>query len=283
MVKIGNIKLKNPVMVASGTFGYGIECKDLVDLDKLGAIVTKTITLKPRLGNSQPRTFEVPYGIINTIGLQNVGLEIFLTEKLPELNKITRTPVIVSIAGEKESEYVEIARALNKENISGIEMNISCPNVKGRIISKYKVDTYKVVKSVRKNTKHTLIVKLSPDVTDIFEIAKSAEDAGADAVSLINTVPVLFFPQSHNPTIPQSPVFGGLSGPCIKHIGLKKVYEVSQSVKIPVIGIGGIMNVNDALDYFKAGAKAIQVGTGNLIDPNIPIRIIEKLKNHTNK
>jgi len=270
-IKIGSIKLKNPVMVASGTFGYGIECKDLVDLDKLGAIITKTITLKPRLGNPQPRTFELPYGIINTIGLQNVGVEKFLSEKLPELKGITKTPVIVSIAGEKLSEYAEVANILDKEKISGIEMNISCPNVKGSIISKCKTDTYNVVKLVRKKTKHTLIVKLSPDVTDILEIAKSAESAGADAVSLINTVPALFHKNGNI-------VLGGLSGSCIKHIALRKIYEVAKFLKIPVIGIGGIMNVEDALEFFKAGAIAVQVGTGNFIDPQIPIKIINELR-----
>lgn len=289
MVKIGKLKLKNPVLVASGTFGYGTECKNIVNLDKLGAIITKTITLKPRQGNPQPRIFELPYGMINSIGLQNVGLERFLTEKLPDLKKITKTPVIVSIAGEKISEYAHIAGVLDGEKISGIEMNISCPNVKGKIISKHKTDTYDVVKAVRKKTKHTLIVKLSPDVADISEIAKSAASAGADAVSLINTFPALFFAQSPSllrrrrtySAVSQSLVFGGLSGPCIKHIALRKVYEVSKSIKIPVIGIGGIMNVIDALDFLNAGAAAIEVGTGNFIDPSIPIEIIKKLKKGT--
>jgi dihydroorotate dehydrogenase (NAD+) catalytic subunit len=275
MVIIGKIKLKNPVMVASGTFGYGTEVKDYINLDELGAIITKTITLNPRPGNPQPRTFEVPSGMINSIGLQNVGLKKFLKEKLPELRKITKTPIIVSIAGEKEMEYVEIAKALNKEKIAGIEMNLSCPNVKGKIISKSKEDTYNVVKSVSEKTKHTLIVKLSPDVTNISEIAKSAEDAGADAVSLINTVPALFYNEG-------KAIFGGLSGPCVKHIALRKVYEVAKSVKIPVIGIGGIMNVKDALDFFRAGAVAVQIGTGNLVDPDIPIKIIKGLENGTN-
>ncbi|MBN1383395.1 MAG: dihydroorotate dehydrogenase [Elusimicrobia bacterium] len=282
MVKIGKLKLKNPVMVASGTFGYGIECKNLINLDKLGAIITKTITLNPRDGNPQPRIFELPYGMMNSIGLQNVGLKRFLAEKLPELKRITGTPIIVSIAGEKISEYVNIADILNKERISGIEMNISCPNVKGKIISKSKTDTYNVVKTVRKKTKQTLIVKLSPDVTDISMIAKSAALAGADAVSLINTVPAMIFPESlsasRRTSITKSPVFGGLSGPFIKHIALRKVYEVSKSVKIPVIGIGGIMNVKDVSDFLRAGAKAVEIGTGNFIDPRIPINIIKGLR-----
>jgi len=270
MVNLGKLKLKNPVMTASGTFGYGAEFKDLLDLDKLGAIITKTITVKPRQGNAMPRILELPYGIINRIGLQNVGLEIFISEKLPQLKKITKTPVIVSIAGVSKKEFLKIAEELEDENIDGLELNISCPNVKGRIISQYPEDTFELVEAVRKKTKNMMIIKLCPDVTDVSKIAKAAEDAGADAVSLINTVPALFYDGG-------KAFSGGLSGPCIKHIALRKVYETANSVKIPVIGIGGIMDAADAMDFLKAGATAIQVGTGNFIDPEIPIKIVEAI------
>lgn len=271
MVKIGKLKLKNPVLVASGTFGYGIEYKDLVDLDKLGAIVTKTVTMEPRQGNSQPRIFELPYGMLNSIGLQNVGLKKFIEKKLPELKKITKTPIIVSIGGETITEYVRIVEKLNSEKIGGIELNISCPNVTGKkIVSQDAKETYNLVSAVRKKTKFTLITKLSPNVTDITEIAKSAEDAGSDAVSLINSFPAMVFSQS--------PVYGGLSGPCIKHIALKMVYQVAHAVKIPAIGMGGIMNLQDALDFFNAGAKAIAVGCANFVNPKIAIKIISGLE-----
>jgi dihydroorotate dehydrogenase (NAD+) catalytic subunit len=275
-ISIGKLKLKNPVMVASGTFGYGLEFKDLVDLDKLGAIVTKTITLKPRQGNPQPRIFDVQYGMINSIGLQNVGLKKFVNEKLPELKKITKTPIIVSIAGETKEEFLKITETLNNEKIEAIEMNISCPNMKGKIISQEAAETYKIISAVRKKTKHNLIAKLSPAVTDITKIAKFCEDAGSDAISLINSFPVIFYRSQL--TAHCSPTFGGLSGHCIKHIALRLVYLVSHTVKIPVIGMGGIMNVNDALEFFKAGAKAIAIGCANFVNPKTAIDIIEDLK-----
>lgn len=278
-ISIGKLKPKNPVMVASGTFGYGLEYKDLVDLDKLGAIVTKTITLEPRQGNPQPRIFELPYGMINSIGLQNVGLQEFITEKLPELKKNTKTPVIVSIGGKTTTDYVKIVENLNTEKIGAIELNISCPNIIGRkIVSQNAKETYKLVNAVRKKTNYTLIVKLSPNVTDITKIAKSAEDAGADAVSLINSFPVIFFHQFPNFQISKFSNSGGLSGPCIKHIALRMVHLVSQTVKIPVIGMGGIMNINDALEFFNAGAKAVAVGCANFVNPKTVIEIIEDLK-----
>ncbi|MEW6556923.1 MAG: dihydroorotate dehydrogenase [Elusimicrobiota bacterium] len=269
-VLIGKLKLKNPVMVASGTFGYGLEFKDLVDLDKIGAIVTKTITLKPRLGNPQPRIFELHYGMINSIGLQNVGLEIFLKDKLAELKKITKTHIIVSVGGNTEKELLEIIETLNSEKIAAVELNLSCPNIIGKkIISQSAKQTYKLVSTIRKRTNLTLITKLSPNVTDITKIAKSCEDAGCDAVSLINSFPVLFF----SPSL----VFGGLSGPCIKHIALRMVYLACQTVRIPVIGMGGIMDVNDALEFFRAGAKAVAVGCANFANPQTTIEIIEEI------
>ncbi|MBI5573180.1 MAG: dihydroorotate dehydrogenase [Elusimicrobia bacterium] len=276
-ISIGKLKLKNPMMVASGTFGYGVEFKDLVDLNKLGAVVTKTITLEPREGNPKTRIFEVQYGMINSIGLQNVGLEKFVKEKLPELKKTTKTPVIVSIGGKKKQEFIKIVEILNYEEIDGLELNLSCPNIMGgKIISQDKKETYNLVSAVRKKTKFTLITKLSPLVTDITEIAKASEDGGADAVSLINSFPAVFY---RSPlTAYRLPIFGGLSGSCIKHIALRMVYLVTQSVKIPVIGMGGIMNTKDALEFFKAGAKAIAVGCANFVNPNTAIEIIEDLK-----
>ncbi len=281
-IRISKLQLKNPVLVASGTFGYGLEFKDLLDLDKLGAIVTKTITLNPRSGNPQPRTFELSYGMINSIGLQNVGLEKFINEKLPEIRKITKTPIIVSVGGNTKNEFSKILETLNSEKVDAVELNLSCPNVTGKkIISQNDKETYKFVSALRKKTNLTLIVKLSPNVTDITKIAKSAEDAGSDAISLINSFPAAFYRLPI--TDYQLPVFGGLSGPCIKHIALRMVYQVSQVVKIPIIGMGGIMNTGDALEFFKAGAKAIAVGYANFINPKTPLEIIEGLKPHSNQ
>lgn len=274
--KIGRLKLKNPVLVASGTFGYGDEYKDLIDLDKLGAIVTKTITLKPQLGNPQPRIFELPYGMLNSIGLQNVGLKRFVSEKLPNLKKITKTPIVVSISGKTIAEFSRIVEVLNNENIGAIELNISCPNIKGKIISHSAKETYKVVKAIRKKTTHTLITKLSPAVTDIVEVATAAEDAGSDAISMINSFPAIFY---HSPiTDYRLPIFAGLSGPCIKHIALRLVYLAARSVKVPIIGVGGISNTEDALEFLEAGAKAVAVGCALFANPGVVEEIIEKLK-----
>lgn len=280
------IRMKNPVMTASGTFGYGTEYAGLIDLEKLGAIVTKTVTLLPRAGNDQPRIHELPFGMINSIGLQNVGLEKFLSEKLPALKKATATPVIVSIGGSSIREYARIARALNGAPVSGIELNISCPNVK----TAYKKDTtqyltisqdprktFDYVKAVKQKTRLPLIVKLSPSVTDITEIARSAQSAGADALALTNTFPAMAFTDKNGPGSP-SVIFGGLSGPCLKPMALRMVHAVCRSVKIPVLGMGGIMNGRDALDFLKAGAKAVAVGTGNFVDPKIIMSIIQDLK-----
>ncbi len=272
MVNFAGIKIKNPVMTASGTFGYGVEFAELIDLNKLGAIVTKTITLEPRWGNEQPRLYELPYGLINTIGLQNVGLKMFVSDKLPALQKITSTPVIVSMGGNSIEEFIKIVEVLNRLNIAGIELNISCPNVKTELISQNPKKTFSVVKAIRKKTKLPLIVKLSPNVTDITEIAQSAEKAGSDGLALINTFPAMSFIGSA-----KKQILGGLSGPCIKPIALRMVYVVSQAVKIPILGMGGIMNSEDAKDFLRAGAKAIAVGTGNFVDPKIIMNIINAL------
>ncbi len=282
LINFAGIKIKNPVMTASGTFGYGVEFAELIDLNQIGAIVTKTITLEPRWGNEQPRLYELPYGLMNTIGLQNVGLENFISEKLPALKKMTTTPVIVSVGGNTITEFIKIINRLNKESIAGIELNISCPNVKTGTkskgcmyltISQNAKKTFTLVSAIRKKTKLPLIVKLSPNVTDVAEIAVSAEKAGANALALINTFPAMSFIGTA-----KTRMMGGLSGPCIKPLALRMVYVVSQAVKIPILGMGGIMNSEDAKDFLHAGAKAIAVGTGNFVDPKIIMNIINDFK-----
>lgn len=282
-VRIGKIRLKNPVMVASGTFGYGKEFEEFVDLKKLGAIVTKTITIRPRAGNPMPRTCETASGMLNSIGLQNDGIDDFIEEKLPYLARLG-TPVIVSISGDGAKEFSDLAKRLDKEKaVDGIELNISCPNIKGKgLIAQYPDSTYRVVKDVRKAIKKTLITKLSPNVTDIVEIAQAACKAGADAISLVNT----FFGmaidiETGKPKLGN--ITGGLSGPCIKPIALKMVWDVAKNIKKPVIGIGGIMSAEDAIEFLLAGAKAVQIGTANFITPGICEKIIKGIEKWTKK
>jgi len=279
--EIAGIKMKNPVMVASGTFGYGEEVSKFVDLDKLGAIVTKTITLEPREGNPPPRIVETASGMLNSIGLQNKGIKDFIEHRLPFLAKF-KTPVIANIAGDSASEYAKLAKMLNEESaIKGIELNISCPNVtKGGMFFCFDPKaTAELVKTVRKETSLPLVVKLSPNVTDITLIAKEAETAGADAISLINTLLGMSI-DIEKKTFSLANKTGGLSGPAIKPVALRMVYQVAQAVKIPVIGIGGIMTGNDAIEFFLAGASAIQVGTANFVDTQAPIRIVKEIKDY---
>jgi len=282
-VKIGKIKLKNPVMAASGTFGYAKEFEKLVDLGEIGAIITKTITLNPRQGNVMPRICETSAGMLNAIGLQNEGIDDFIKEKMPYLSKIG-APIIVSISGNNIDEFFILARRLDKvKNISGIELNISCPNIKSKgLVAQDAKETYEVIKAVRKITNKTIITKLSPNVTDIVEIAESAESAGSDAVSLVNT----FLGMAIDIDIRKSKlgnITGGLSGPCIKPIAVRMVYEVSKNIDIPVIGIGGIMNSNDAIEFMLAGAAAIQVGTANFIEPGICGKIVKGIEAYLKK
>jgi dihydroorotate dehydrogenase (NAD+) catalytic subunit len=289
-VKLGKIKLKNPVMVASGTFGYAEEFKDFIDLKKLGAIVTKTITLNPRQGNPPARTCETPSGMLNSIGLENPGLEVFVQEKLPQLMKIG-SAIIVSIASEENpDEFVILAKRLDKiKRIAAIELNISCPNIKSQIayrkshiaklIAQDAKATYEVVSAVRKVTRKTLITKLSPNVTDITEIALAAEGAGSDAVSLVNTLSGMSIDiNARKPKI--ASITGGLSGPAIRPIAVRMVWEVYQKIKIPVIGMGGIMDTSSALEFLIAGASAIAIGTANFVNPKVTIEIIEGIKNY---
>ncbi|MCX5712304.1 MAG: dihydroorotate dehydrogenase [Candidatus Omnitrophica bacterium] len=287
-IKIGKMKLSNPVMVASGTFGYGEEFADFMDLKKLGAIVSKTITLNPRQGNPAPRTCETPCGMLNSIGLENFGVERFIKEKLPLLKKIG-IPVIVSIASEKEpDEFIKLAKRLSGLSaVSAIELNISCPNIKGArgkgqgvgLIAQDAKATYEVVRAVRKTTDKILIVKLTPNVTSIGEIALRAAEAGADALSLINTLNGMSIDvQTRKPKIAM--VTAGLSGPAIRPVAVKMVWEVHNKVKIPIIGMGGIIDTNSALEFLIVGASAISIGTANFINPKTSIEIIEGIKNY---
>jgi len=280
-LELAGIKMKNPVMVASGTFGYGEEASKFVELDKLGAIVTKTITLEPREGNPPPRIVETASGMLNSIGLQNKGIKDFIENRLPFLAKY-KTPVIANIAGDSAKEYAELAKMLNKESaVKGIEINISCPNVvKGGMFFCFDPKaTAELVRLVRKQTSLPIIVKLSPNITDIAAIAKEAEAAGADAVSLINTLLGMAIDTKTRNSRLGSPT-GGLSGPAIKPVAVRMVWQVFQAVKIPIIGCGGIMTGADAIEFFLAGASAVQVGTANFVDTQAPIRITEEIKNY---
>jgi dihydroorotate dehydrogenase (NAD+) catalytic subunit len=280
-VKIGKIKLKNPVMVASGTFGFGEEYEDFFDLNQLGAIITKGISLKPIMGNPPPRIFETEGGIINSIGLQNPGFNDFVKKRLPYYKKL-KTHLIINFFGNTQREYVELAKRFNEiTGISGLEMNISCPNVNqgGIVFGSDPKIAYRLVGQVRKATKLTLIVKLSPNVTDIEAMAKSVEEAGADAVSLINTFKAMAV-NIHTRKPELGNIIGGLSGPAIKPIALRMVWEVSRRVEIPVIGIGGIMKAEDAIEFILVGASAIQVGTANLVNPTSGSDIIKGIKRY---
>jgi dihydroorotate dehydrogenase (NAD+) catalytic subunit len=283
-VNIGKLKLKNPVMVASGTFGYAEEFRDLVDLKQLGAIVSKTITIRPRRGNAPARTCETPAGMLNSIGLENPGVEAFLQEKLPALAKIG-VPLIVSIASEHDpEEFVTLAKRMDKiREASAIEANISCPNLKRtRLISQDPKSTYDVISKIRKVTRKTLIAKLSPNVTDIGEIARAAQAAGSDAVSLINTLTGMSIDvDTREPKL--TCVTGGLSGPAIRPVAVRMAWEVSQKISIPIIGMGGIMDISSALEFLIAGATAVAVGTGNFVNPGCAIEVVKGLKKYLEK
>lgn len=280
-VDIGGVVLKNPVMTASGTFGYGIEFEELVDLNSLGGIIVKGLSLNPAKGNPPPRIVETSCGMLNAIGLENVGIKAFIETKLPKLKKFN-TPVFINIYGKTENEYAELAKVANdSEDIAGMEINISCPNVSAGGLA-FGVDptcAAGVVSAVRKNTDKPLMVKLTPNVTDIVVVAKSVEDAGADSVSLINTLTGMAIDvESRKPKLAN--VIGGLSGPAIKPVALRMVFQVAKAVKIPVIGIGGIMNATDALEFIIAGATAIQVGTASFVDPGVTGNIVTELQKY---
>lgn len=280
-LNLAGIPMKNPVMTASGTFGYGIEFSSLIDLNRLGGIVVKGLSLKPAPGNPPPRTVETCGGMLNAIGLENIGLDAFIEKKWPFLEKL-KAAVFLNIYGRQMDEYGRIAERVNDlEGVAGVEVNISCPNVKAGGLA-FGTDprmAAQVTRTVRENTSLPLIVKLSPNVTDIVSIAKSVQDAGADAVSLINTVTGMAVDvKTRRPKLAN--VIGGLSGPAIKPIALRMVWQVAQAVHIPVIGIGGIMNTSDALEFLIAGATAIQIGTANFVDPKTSIRIVDGLSDY---
>jgi dihydroorotate dehydrogenase (NAD+) catalytic subunit len=278
---IGKITLKNPIITASGTFGYGEEFSSLIDLNRLGAIIVKGLSLEPAKGNKPPRIVETPCGMLNAIGLENVGIDAFISQKLPFL-KTFSAPVIVNIYGKSIDEYARLAEIVEKtEGIAALEVNISCPNVKeGGIAFGVKAESaYRVTKAVREETAKTLIVKLSPNVTDITEIAESAVEAGADSLSLINTITGMAIDiNTRKPKLAN--VTGGLSGPAIKPVALRMVWQVAQKVKVPVIGVGGIFTAGDALEFFIAGATAVQIGTANFVNPRATIDVIEGVKKY---
>lgn len=283
-VYIGNLKLKNPVMTASGTFGYGEEYSEFIDLNMLGAVVVKGISLKPMEGNPSPRICETPCGMLNSIGLQNVGLKNFLKEKLPYLRKFD-TKVIVNVLGNTLQEYVRLSKSLDDAGVDAIELNVSCPNVKkgGIIFGTDKKTLARLISKVRASVnKALLITKLSPNVPDIPDFSRIAEDAGSDAISLINTIPGMAIDiETWKPKLAN--IIGGLSGPAIKPIALRMVWEASKAVNIPVIGIGGITSTNDAIEFMLAGATAIEVGTGNFINPGLTVEIINGIETYLQK
>ncbi len=276
--EFAGIRLKNPIITASGTFGYGEEFSELIDLDLLGGFVVKGLSAQPMKGASPPRLHETASGMLNAIGLQNVGVRCFVSEKLPRLRKYN-TRVFANVFGSSTEEYVEVVQGLNdSEGLSGYEINISCPNVKkgGIVYGTDPVATHEVVRAIKQIARLPVIVKLSPNVTDITEIARAAEEAGADALSLINTLLGMSVDvESRESRLGN--LTGGLSGPAIKPVALRMVFQVVRAVRIPVIGIGGIFTAEDALEFLLAGARAVEVGTANFLDPQAPIKIIEGL------
>lgn len=283
-VNIGELKMKNPVMTASGTFGYGKEFEDFVNLERIGGIIVKGTTIHKREGNPYPRMAETPSGMLNAVGLQNKGVEYFIKHIYPSIKDIN-TNMIVNVSGSTVEDYIKTAEFINElDKIPAIELNISCPNVKegGMAFGVSAKSAAEVVKAVRSVYKKTLIVKLSPNVTDITEIARASEEAGADSVSLINTLLGMAIDAEHRRPI-LSTITGGLSGAAIKPIALRMVWQVSKAIKIPIIGIGGIMNWKDAVEFFLAGASAIQIGTANFIDPQVTIKVSEGINDYLNR
>ncbi|KAA6340674.1 Dihydroorotate dehydrogenase B (NAD(+)) catalytic subunit [termite gut metagenome] len=280
-VNIGKLQLKNPVMTASGTFGYGEEFADFMDISQIGGIIVKGTTLHAREGNPYPRMAETPSGMLNAVGLQNKGIDYFVNHIYPRIKSI-KTNILVNVSGSIIDDYVKTAEIINElDKIPAIELNISCPNVKqgGMVFGITTKGAAEVVKAVRMVYKKTLIVKLSPNVTDITEIAKVVEENGADSVSLINTILGMAIDVEHRfPVL--STITGGLSGAAVKPIALRMVWQVSKAVKIPVIGLGGIINWKDAVEFLLAGASAIQIGTTNFIDPTITLKVVDGINDY---
>ena len=280
-VKIGELNLQNPVLTASGTFGYGEEFSDFINLNKLGGFIVKGTTLEPRQGNAYPRMVETPSGMLNAVGLQNKGVDYFIHTIYPRI-KDYRTNIIVNVSGASIDDYIAVAEKLMPlSNIPAIEVNISCPNVKqgGMAFGTSPEGAVEVTRRLREVYKKTLIVKLSPNVTDISSIAKAVENAGADVISLVNTfMGMAIDVERRRPYL--STITGGLSGPAIRPIAVRMVWQAAHSVRIPVIGLGGIMNGRDALEFLMAGAKAIQIGTANFIDPAVTIKVVNELEDY---
>ncbi len=280
-ININGLSLKNPVLTASGTFGYGTEFQDFIDLERLGGFIVKGTTLKHREGNPYPRMAETPSGMLNAVGLQNKGVDYFIEHIYPTIKDINSN-ILVNVSGSTIADYVATAEKINAlDHIPAIELNISCPNVKegGMAFGTSCVSASEVVKEVRKVYKKHLMVKLSPNVTSIQEIALAVEGAGADSVSLINTLMGMAVNvKTRKPVL--STVTGGLSGPCVKPVALRMVWQVAKVVKIPVVGLGGISCANDAIEFLLAGASAIQIGTANFIDPTITIKVIDGINNY---
>ncbi len=282
--KIGSLELKNPVMTASGTFGYGTEYSDFMDISRLGAIIVKGTTLKHREGNPYPRMAETPSGMLNAVGLQNKGVDWFVDHIYPEIKDIN-TNIIVNVSGSCIEDYAQTAAIINTlDRIPAIELNISCPNVKegGMAFGVKPESAAQVVEAVRKAYSKTLIVKLSPNVTDITEIARAVQDAGADSVSLINTMLGMAIDAERRRPI-LSTVTGGMSGPAVKPVALRMVWQVAKAVKIPVIGLGGICSATDAVEFLLAGASAIQIGTANFIDPSISAKVVDGINDYLDR
>lgn len=283
-VNIGALALKNPVLTASGTFGYGEEFADFIDLTRLGGFIVKGTTLHPREGNPYPRMAETPMGMLNAVGLQNKGVHYFVEHIYPRLKDIN-THVIVNVSGSSIEDYSETAAIVNElDNIPAIELNISCPNVKkgGMTFGVQPNAAAEVVSAVRKVYHKTLIVKLTPNVTDITEIAKAVEGAGADSVSLINTMlGMAIDAERRKPLL--STVTGGLSGPCVKPVALRMVWQVAKAVKVPVVGLGGIMSATDAIEFMLAGATAVEIGTANFIDPSITVKVVDGINDYLDR
>lgn len=280
-IQIGNLNLKNPVMTASGTFGYGKEYSDFIDLGKLGGICVKGTTLHDRQGNAYPRMAETPSGMLNAVGLQNKGVDYFVSHIYPEIKDFD-TNIIVNVSGSTIEDYAECAARLSDlDKVPGIELNISCPNVKegGMAFGTSACSAADVVKAVRKVYNKTLIVKLSPNVTDITEIAKAAEAEGADSLSLINTLLGMAIDINRRKPV-LSTVTGGLSGPCVKPVALRMVWQTYNAVKIPIIGMGGIASWQDAVEFILAGSSAIQIGTYNFIDPTISEKVVNGIQGY---
>jgi len=279
-IDLGGLRLKNPVITASGTAGYGGEIGEYIDLNRLGALVVKGISLKPMAGNPPPRICETPCGMLNSIGLENPGLKGFLRDYLPSL-KTLKTKIIVNVLGNTTNEYIEICEALNDSGVHAIELNVSCPNVKRGGIS-FGTDPSslrELVNEIKKRIKTPLITKLSPNVDDIKVFARIAEDSGSDMISLINTVRGMSIDiRTRRPRL--ATVTGGLSGPAIKPIAIRMVWECFNAVKIPIIGMGGIMNTDDAIEFMLAGASAVAVGTGNFVNPGLTMDIIDGLRQY---